>query len=61
MLSNKHSVVEVLIQKDVKTIMQTLHDKKLFDNYDSADPVLKDFLFVETCRPDLEELNDVIQ
>ena len=48
----------------MKTIIQILFDKGLFDNYDNADEVLKDYLLIEDekrCTPDLEEVNDVIQ
>ena len=50
---------EVLIYRAVKTTIQILHDKGLFDNYNNAEEVLKDFLFVETRRPDLDKLNIV--
>ena len=58
MLSNKQSVEENLIQKAVKTTLQKFYDQGFFDEYDNADAVLEDFLFVERRRPDLEELND---
>ena len=61
MLSNKQSVEEVIIQRAVKTTIEKLHDKELFDIYDNADEVLIDFLFVERRAPDLGELNDVFQ
>ena len=51
---NKQSV-EILIQRAVKTTIQILHDKGLFDNYDNADKVLEDFLFTTRRRGDLEE------
>ena len=38
--------------------IQILYDKKLFDNYDNADEVSKDFLFFQRRRLDLEEEND---
>ena len=34
---NKQSVEEVLIQRAVKTTIQILYDKGLFDNYQNAD------------------------
>ena len=37
--------------------MQILHEKELFDNYNNADEVLKDFL-ATTRRPDLEKIQD---
>ena len=59
---NKQAVKEVLIQKAVKTTMQTLFDKSLFDNYANANKVLADFLFTARRRGDLsEQVNDVIQ
>ena len=58
---NKQSVEEILIQRAVKTTMQILYDKGLFDNFQNADKVLEDFLFVTRCRSDLEKVNDVIQ
>ena len=45
----------------MKTTIQILYDNGLFDNYDNADDFLKDFLFVERRRPDLEEIFDVMQ
>ena len=46
----------------METTSQMLYDKGLFDNFDKADVVLKDYLLIdeynERCRPDLEELND---
>ena len=40
---NKQSVEEFLIQRAVKTTIQILYDKGLFDNYANADKVLEDF------------------
>ena len=40
---NKKSVLDVLIQRAVKTTIQILYDKGLFDNYANADKVLEDF------------------
>ena len=45
MFSNKQYVEEVLIERAVKTSIQSLYDKGLFDNYDKADEVSKDYLF----------------
>ena len=42
---DKQAVEDILIQRAVKTTIQILHDKGLFDNYDNADKVLEDFLF----------------
>ena len=59
---NKQSAEEVLIQRAVKTTIQILYDKGLFDNYQNADKVLEDFLFTTRRRGDLsEEVNDVVQ
>ena len=54
---NKQSVEDILIQRAVKTTIQILYDKGLFDNYDNADKVLEDFLFTTRRRPDLSEEN----
>ena len=45
----------------MKTTIQILYDKGLFDNYANADEVLEDFLLTTRCRADLEEVNDGIQ
>ena len=54
---NKQSVEEILVQRAVKTTIQILYDKGLFDNYANADKVLEDFLFVTRRRGDLPEEN----
>ena len=41
---NKQSVEKILIQKTVKTAIQILYDKGLFDNFSNTDEILKDFL-----------------
>ena len=53
----KQNVEEILIQRAVKTTIQILFDKGLFDNYANADKVLEDFLFTTRKRPDLSEEN----
>ena len=59
---NKQSVEEILIQRAVKTTIQILYDKGLFDNYANADKVLEDFLFTTRRRGDLlEQVNDDVQ
>ena len=58
---NKQSVEDILVQRAVKTTIQILYDKGLFDKYANADKVLKDFLFTTRRRGDLEEVNDDIQ
>ena len=56
---NKQNVEDILIQKDVKTTIQILYDKGLFDNYDNADKVLEDFLFTTRRKGDLsDQIND---
>ena len=42
---NKQNVEEILIQRAVKTTIQILYDKGLYDNYANADKVLEDFLY----------------
>ena len=54
---NKQSVEDILIQRAVKTTIQILYDKGLFDNYANAEKVLEDFLFVTRRRGDLSEEN----
>ena len=53
----KQAVLDVLIQRAVKTTIQILYDKGLFDNYANADKVLEDFLFTTRRRGDLSEEN----
>ena len=52
---NKQAVLDVLIQRAVKTTIQILYDRGLFDNFQNAEEVLKDFLFTTRRRPDLED------
>ena len=54
---NKQSVEEILIQRAVKTTIQILYDKGLFDNFQNADKVLEDFLFTTRRRGDLSKNN----
>ena len=54
---NKQSVEEILIQRAVKTTIQILYDKGLFDKFQNADKVLEDFLFTTRLRGDLSEDN----
>ena len=59
---NKQNVEGILIQRAVKTTIQILYDKGLFDNYANAVKVLEDFLFTTRRRGDLsEEVNDNVQ
>ena len=52
---NKQNVEDILIERTVKTTIQILYDKGLFDNYANADKVLEDFLFTTRRRGDLSE------
>ena len=54
---NKQSAEEILVQRAVKTTIQILYDKGLFDKYANADKVLEDFLFTTRRRADLSEEN----
>ena len=56
--NNKQPVEEILVQRTVKTTIQILYDKGLFDNFQNAEEVLKDFLFTTRRRPDLQEVKD---
>ena len=58
---NKQNVEDILFQRAVKTTIQILYDRGLFDNFQNAEEVLKDFLFATRRRPDLEKVNDDIQ
>ena len=55
---NKQSIEEILVLRAVKTTIQILYDKGLFDNYANADKILADFLFTTRRRPNLGEVND---
>ena len=54
---NKQSVEDILIQRAVKTTIQILYDRGLFDNFQNADKVLEDFLFTTRRKGDLSEDN----
>ena len=54
---DKQAVLDVLIQRAVKTTIQILYDKGLFDNYQNSDKILEDFLFTTRRRGDLSEEN----
>ena len=58
---NKQKVEAILFQRVVKTPIQILYDKGLFDNFQNVDKVLEGFLFTTRRRGDLEEVNDVVQ
>ena len=51
---NKQSVEETLIQRAVKTTIQILYDKGLFDSLPNADEVLKCFCFFTRRTCDLD-------
>ena len=57
-LRNDKKSEEVLFGKTVKTKMQILYDKGLFDNYDNADEVLQDYVLIARRRPDLDQIHD---
>ena len=58
---NKQCVEDILFQRAVKTTIQILYDKGLFDNYANADKVLEDFLFFTRRKGDLsDQVNDGI-
>ena len=54
---NKQNVEDILIQRAVKTTIQILYDRGLFDNFQNAEEVLNDFLFTTRRRPNLSEDN----
>ena len=54
---NKQNVEDILLQRAVKTTIQILYDKGLFNKFQNADEVLEDFLFTTRRRPDLSEEN----
>ena len=54
---NKQNVEDILFQRAVKTTIQILYDKGLFDKFQNADKVLEDFLFTTRRRGDLSEEN----
>ena len=54
-LSDKQSIEEVLVQRALKTTIQILYGKVIFDNFPIADEVLQHFLFVTRRTCYLEE------
>ena len=54
---NKQNVEDNLIQRAVKTTIQILYDKGLFDKFQNADEVLEDFSIKTRRRGDLSEKN----
>ena len=58
----KQAVLDVLIQRAVKTTIQILYDKGLFDNFQNADKVLEDFLFTTRRRGGISDgVNVIVQ
>ena len=57
---NKRSVEEILIQRAVKTTIQILYDRGLFDKFQNADKVLEDFLFTIRRRGGISDEVNVI-
>ena len=55
---NKQNIEDILIERAVKTTIQILYNRGLFDNFQNAEEVLKDFLFTTRRRLDLEKVND---
>ena len=53
---DKQKIEKILIRRAVKTTIQILYDKGLFDNYANADKVLENFLFATRRRGDLSEI-----
>ena len=54
---NKQSVEESLVQRAIRTTIQTLYHEGLFDNYANADKVLEGFFFTTRRRGDRSEEN----
>ena len=54
---NKQNVEDILIQRAVKTTIQILYDRGLFDNFQKFEEVLKVILFTTRRRLDLSEGN----
>ena len=54
---NKQNIEDILIQRAVKTTIQILYDKGLFDKFQNADKVLEVFLFTTRRRGCLSEDN----
>ena len=55
--NNKQNVEDILIPRAVKTTVQILYDKGLFDKFQNANKILQDFLFTTRLRGDLSENN----
>ena len=59
--NNKQSVEDIITQRAVKTTIQLLYDRGLFDNFQNADKDLEYFLFTTRRRGELEEINYNVQ
>ena len=55
---DKQNVEDILIQRAVKTTIQILYDRDFFGNFQNAEELLKDLLFVTRRRGDLEKINE---
>ena len=56
---NEQNIEDILYQRAVKTTIQILYDKGLFDKFQNLDKVLEDFLFTTRRRGDLsDQIND---
>ena len=53
--NNKQIVEDILFQRVVKTTIQLLYDKGLFNNYGNVDKVLEDFSFTTRRGEDLSD------
>ena len=54
----------LLIERAVTLTIQLFYDEGMFDSYDHAGQVIKDYLLIEVLnrrKPDLDEISDVIQ
>ena len=58
---NKQPLEDVLFQRALKTTIRKLYDRAIFENFQKAEEVLKDFLFTTRRRPDLEKVNDDVE
>ena len=59
---NKQNVEDILVQRAVKTTLQILYDRGLFDNFQNADKVLEDFLLTTRRRGGISDgVNVIVQ
>ena len=52
MHSDKQPEEEVLFEQAVKLTIQKYYDRRLFEKYDKADEMLKDYLLNERRKPE---------